>query len=188
VKLFAAIDIGEELRAEVARARGEIQGRIEAVKEVPRVSWVAPQSLHVTLKFFGEVNDARAALLTRILEAPFEMPPFQVEWRGLGAFPSPRQPRALWMGVVFGADKLGQLEAALATRLGAPDEEAQPFRPHLTLGRVRMPGKGVDWEKILREIDVRGVRSLVDHVTLYRSTTSPKGPQYTGLVRAPLLL
>jgi 2'-5' RNA ligase len=51
-----------------------------------------------------------------------------------------------------------------------------------------MPGKGVDWEKILRDIDVRGVRSLVDHVTLYRSTTSPKGPQYTGLVKAPLLI
>ena len=188
MRLFAAVDIGEELRAEVLRARGEIQGRIEAVKEVPRVTWVAPQSLHVTLKFFGEVSETRAALLTKILAAPFDIPPFQVEWRGFGAFPSPRQPRALWMGVVSGADKLGELDAALAVRLGAPDQDAQPFRPHITIGRVRMPGKGVDWEKILRDIDVRGVRSLVDHVTLYRSTTSPKGPQYTGLVKAPLLI
>ena len=188
MRLFAAIDIGEELRAEVLRARGEIQERLEAAKEAPRVAWVAPQSLHVTLRFFGEVDDARAALLTRILEPPFEMAPFQVEWRALGAFPSPRQPRALWMGVVSGADKLGQLEAALADRLGAPEADAQPFRPHLTLGRVRIPGKGVDWEKILREIEVRGARSLVDHVTLYRSTTTPKGPQYTGLVKAPLFL
>ena len=185
-KLFVAVDIGEELRAEVARARGEIQARLEAVKEVPRVTWVAPQSLHVTLRFFGEVDDARAELLRRILADPIEIAPFQVEWRGLGAFPSPRQPRALWMGVVSGANKLGELEAALASRLGAPDAEAKPFRPHLTLGRVRMPGKGVDWEKILREIDVRGVRSLVDHVTLYRSSQTAKGPQYTGLVKAPL--
>jgi 2'-5' RNA ligase len=185
--LFAAVDVGEEVRAEVLRARGEIQERLEAAKEAPRVSWVAPQSLHVTLKFFGEVDDTRAALLSRIFAEPFEIPLFPVEWRGLGAFPSPRHPKALWMGVVSWADQLGRLEAALASRLGDPDDEGRPFRPHLTLGRVRIPGKGVDWDKTLREIDVRGARSLVDHVTLYQSRMSPKGPQYTGLAKAPLL-
>ena len=93
------------------------------------------------------------------------------------------------MGVVAGAADLGRLEAEVARRInGAIDGEVQPFRPHLTIGRVKAPGAGVDWTKLLEKADVRGAKSLVDHVTLYQSKLSAKGPQYTGLVTSPLLV
>lgn len=189
MRVFVAIDIGEAVRAEVARVRTTIQSQLEAVADPPRVAWVAPASLHLTLRFLGEVPDGKVAALKEALADPFDVPPFPIEWRGLGAFPLPRQPKALWMGVVEGAAKLGVLEAAVSKRLGgAVEVEAPPFRPHLTLGRVKSPGAGVDWAELLRNVEVRGARSIVDHVTLYQSQLSAKGPQYTGLVKAPLLL
>lgn len=187
MRVFVAIDIGDAVRAEVARVRATIQAQLEAVENPPRVAWVAPASLHLTLRFLGEVAEARVPALRQALADPFDMAPFEVEWRGLGAFPLPRRPKALWMGVVSGAMSLGQLEAQVSKRIdGKIDPDPHPFRPHLTIGRVKLPGAGIDWTKMLEKVDVRGVTSLVDHVTLYQSKLSAKGPQYTGLVKAPL--
>ena len=117
------------------------------------------------------------------------MAPFEVEWRGVGVFPTARQPRALWLGVVAGAAALGALEAEVTRRLGGTVEpESRPLLPHLTLGRVKMAGAGVDWPKVLQAQDVRGARTPVDRVTLYRSQLSPRGPNYTELASAPLKL
>ena len=188
MRLFVAVDIGDAVRTEVARARATIQSQLEAVENSPRVAWVAPASLHLTLRFLGEVADERAAALREALADPFDLGPFGVEWRGLGAFPLPRQPKALWLGVVSGAALLGRLEAEVSRRIdGAIDPDPHPFRPHLTIGRVKSPGAGFDWIKVLEDVEVRGVKSLVNHVTLYQSTLSAKGPQYTGLVKAPLV-
>jgi len=183
-----AVDVGDAVRAEVARVRAAIQSQLESVGNPPRVLWVAAASLHVTLRFLGEVPETQVPRLRDALADPFDLAPFEVEWRGLGAFPLPSRPKALWLGVVSGAAQLGRLEAEVSSRLdGTSTAETQPFRPHLTLGRIKIPGAGVDWTKVLQSVDVRGVISLVDHVTLYQSRLSAKGPQYTGLVRAPLL-
>jgi 2'-5' RNA ligase len=188
VRAFVAVDIGDAVRVEVARVRAAIQSQLEVVEHPPRVLWVAPASLHVTLRFLGEVPDSEIPHLRDAFADPFDLAPFEVEWRGLGAFPLPRHPKALWMGVVRGAGQLGRLEAEVSSRLnGTVATVTQPFRPHLTLGRIKIPGAGIDWTKVLQNVDVRGVTSLVDHVTLYQSRLSAKGPQYTGLVKAPLL-
>jgi 2'-5' RNA ligase len=50
-----------------------------------------------------------------------------------------------------------------------------------------MAGAGIDWPKILQSVEVKGARSVVDRVTLYRSELSPRGPHYTELVSAPLI-
>lgn len=186
-RLFVAIDIGEAVRAEVARVVAAIGARLEAAPTPPKVTWVRPAALHLTLRFLGETGHTDAARVRDALAPPIAVSPFEVEWRGLGAFPSPRQPRALWMGVIRGAAELGAVESEVSRRLGGTaDREVRPFLPHLTLGRIKMTGRGVDWLKILQAIDVRGVRSRVEQVTLYRSELSHRGPHYTGLVSAPL--
>lgn len=188
MRLFAAIDVGEAVRAEAARVIKVISDRIEAVATPPKVTWVKPAALHVTVRFIGEVADAEVPALCERMAPPVQMAPFELEWRGVGAFPSPRQPRALWLGVVAGGGPLGALEAEVSRRLaGTIDPESRPLLPHLTLGRIKMIGAGVDWPKLLQSVDVRGARSVVDRVTLYRSQLSRRGPHYTGLVSAPLV-
>lgn len=187
-RVFVGVDVGDAVRAEAARVIQAISGKIEAVKTPPKVTWVKPAALHVTIRFIGEIDEAALPELCERFKDPIAMPPFELEWRGLGAFPSPRHPRALWLGVVSGGAALGALESEVTRRLaGTIDPEVKPLLPHLTLGRIKMAGAGMDWPKVLQSIEVRGARSPVDHVTLYRSHLSQRGPHYTGLASAPLI-
>ena len=187
MRLFVAVDVGDAVRAEVARVIQAISDKIAAVKTPPKITWVKPAALHVTLRFIGDVEEAAVPRLRERLAPAIGLAPFELEWRGLGAFPSASQPRALWLGVVAGGALLGALEAEVTRRLvGTVDAEPRPLLPHLTLGRIKMAGAGADWPKILQAIEVRGARSVVDRVTLYRSELSQGGPHYTGLVSAPL--
>jgi 2'-5' RNA ligase len=204
VRLFVAVEVGDELRSEASRVRSTVEAELQRTcKELPRIVWVAPSLLHVTLRFLGDVDDALLPRIERALAPPMPVAPFDVEWRGLGTFPGPRDPRALWIGAVRGADRLGELEAEVSRRLSivresgaespdmqhllrALDEESRPFRAHVTLGRVKSRGAGADWRQVLEAAEVRGARSRVDHVALLRSTQSPRGPAYTPVVTSML--
>jgi 2'-5' RNA ligase len=204
VRLFVAVDVGDELRAEATRVRATIDAELQRTcTELPRIVWVAPALLHLTLRFLGDVDDALRPRIEQALAPPVPMAPFEVEWRGLGTFPGPRDPRALWIGAIGGADRLGELEAEVSRRLAAPrgpgtespetqqllrtlHEAPRPFRAHVTLGRVKSRGAGADWRQVLEAAEVRGARSHVDRVALFRSTLSPRGPAYTPIVMSTL--
>ncbi len=188
-RVFVAIDAGDAVRREVTRVVATLTGKLEAVKTPPKVVWAKPAGLHVTVKFLGELAPDEVARVRALLAPPMPIEPFELEWRGLGTFPNNRHPRALWIGVVHGAARLAQVEAEVSRRLAggaAADLDQRPFLPHLTVGRVKMAGVGVDWPKILQAVEVRRVLSPVDRVTLYRSELSRGGPHYTGLVSALL--
>lgn len=190
MRVFVAVDVGDAVRREVTRVVSMLTGRLEAVKTPPKVVWVKPAALHVTIRFIGEVEPPDVERLQDLLAAPIDVAPFELVWRGIGTFPSPKHPRALWLGVTSGAAALTQVEAEVSRRLAGADAvelEDRAFLPHLTLGRVKMVGAGVDWPKILKAVEVRHVASVVDRVTLYRSQLSQQGPHYTGLVSAPLI-
>jgi 2'-5' RNA ligase len=187
MRLFAAIDVGVEVREAAAAARRVIDEALEEIHvDRPRVVWMVKDGLHVTLRFFGEQPAERAAAYVDRIERPFPLAPFLVEWRGVGAFPSPRHPRVFWMGAVGGARGLGLLEAEMAERFGGIDpadrlEPPRPFHAHVTLGRVKVPGRPLDWPEILERAAVGPVRSVVDRVTLYRSRGLPGGAGYEPL-------
>jgi len=98
MKLFVADDVGDAVRAEAARVFQIIIDKIEAVKTPPKITWVKPAAWHMTLRFIGEENGAAVPELCERLAPPVAMTPFEVEWRGVGAFPSPRHPHALAEG------------------------------------------------------------------------------------------
>lgn len=190
MRVFVAVDIGDAVRREVTRVVSSLTGKLEAVKTPPKVVWVKPAALHVTIKFLGEVEAPEVERLQELLAPPIPIAPFELVWRGIGTFPSPRNPRALWLGVTNGAAPLAEVEAEVSRRLAgerAVELDDRAFLPHLTLGRVKMAGAGVDWPKILKAVEVKHVTSVVDRVTLYRSQLSQFGPNYTGLVSAPLI-
>lgn len=189
MRVFVAVDVGDAVRREATRVIASLTGKLEAVKTPPKVAWVKPAALHVTIKFIGEVEPDAVERLTRLLAPPIAIAPFEIQWRGIGTFPSNRQPRALWLGVISGAAPLAQIEAEVSKRIAGTDITLgdRALLPHLTLGRVKMAGAGVDWPKILQAAEVRNATSQVDRVTLYRSDLSQRGPHYTELVSAPLV-
>jgi 2'-5' RNA ligase len=189
VRVFVAVDVGDAVRREAARVVSALMMKLEAAKTPPKVAWVKPASLHVTIKFLGEVEADEVERLKPLLAPPIAVAPFDIAWRGIGTFPNNRHPRALWLGVINGAAQLAAIEAEISRRVAgvAVELDDRALLPHLTLGRVKMAGAGVDWPKVLQACEVRSAISHVDEVSLYQSELSQHGPHYTELVSAPLV-
>jgi 2'-5' RNA ligase len=192
MRLFIAVGVGDEVRSAVSRVRASIEAGFQQLRsEPPRLVWVAPLALHLTLRFLGEQPDDRVPAIVEAVQEPFPLAPFTITWHGIGAFPSPRRPRAIWLGIKAGAQQLGELEVEVARRLGglAPGEAAEaarPFHPHLTLARVKTESRAVDWPAVLDATAVSDVTSRVGHVSLMRSRGLPGGAGYEEIGRGRL--
>ena len=154
--MFVALDLDEAVRARVHRLLNELKG------SAPEIKWVAPDSMHLTLKFIGEQPEARLAELAEALKAVPRPGPLALNFRGLGCFPNERHPRVFWIGVES-PPELARLAEAIdgaMERFGI-ERECRAFSPHLTLGRTRegrrsFPGAGFDQAGGTRQ--VRGER------------------------------
>jgi 2'-5' RNA ligase len=179
-----AIRLDETVRAALGAA-------IEGLRRVARdVAWVAPDNLHLTLRFLGQVRRARTSeLVAALTRATSGVTAFEANVRGLGAFPAPTRARVVWAGVGRGSDALvelaGRVDDALVP-LGFP-REPRPFSPHVTLGRVRTPRRDLALADALRAGAGREFGRLsVERVALMRSDLSPRGARYTELATVTL--
>jgi RNA 2',3'-cyclic 3'-phosphodiesterase len=154
------------------------------------VRWVAPESLHWTLQFLGEVDQLEIpAICTAVSTAVADVDSFDLEARGAGAFPAPDRPRTLWLGAGAGAQAMVALHDAIQRKLDKLGyrSEHRRFVPHITLGRA---GRDAPPRTLVRELaalaEFDGGSMLVDEVTVFASKLRPDGPQYEVLARAPL--
>jgi len=154
------------------------------------VAWVAPGNLHLTLKFLGAVPEERIdAIVAALTRSGLDLRPFEARLHGLGAFPSATRPRIVWAGVTEGAPEMVELarrvDTALA-ELGFAREE-RPFSPHVTLGRVRRPGRDPVLTEALGSATAREFgRMRVPGAALMRSELGPRGARYTELASVTL--
>jgi 2'-5' RNA ligase len=188
LRCFAAVEVAAPA---VRRALESAQFNLKrAFGPRDPVKWVPAHQFHFTLKFFGEIAAEEAQRAAEaLLGVGAATAPFELEVAGLGAFPEPARPSVLWAGVGRGRERLvdlaGRVEEAMV-RAGFPREK-RPFRPHLTLGRVR-EGAAVPQAVVAA---LRGGGSFgawrVERLVLMRSELLPAGPRYTVLQEAPLL-
>jgi RNA 2',3'-cyclic 3'-phosphodiesterase len=148
------------------------------------VRWVAVPSIHLTLKFLGEVDPETIAKLNALLgEACKSERRFELRLRGLGCFPNSRNPRVLWCGIEGETDRLLRLhhsvESACA-ELGFPPED-RPFHPHLTLGRVQGKRNLQPLVDRIAEGSGPACSFQADHFHIYKSSLKPQGAVYTVL-------
>src|SRR5207247_11258481 len=119
---------------EVREQFGQIQRELEPLRGKAR--WVAPASIHITLKFIGEIPDKRIeAIDTAISRLTWKA--FIVTVSGVGFFPGNRSPRVFWAGIK--APTMQELAEQLDSRLESLgfEKENREFRPHITLARAR---------------------------------------------------
>ena len=187
MRLFVAIDVSDETRAQLGRVREGLEARLAASRKPPRVTWVADTAAHVTVRFIGEVSEDTAEKVKSALAPPFEQRAYDVVFEGVGAFPNARRPRVIWIGAPRGQEETAAIAAAVNARLDpiVGKDEARAFRAHLTVARVKEPAP-FDWDAAFAATPAGRSRSPIDHVTLYQSKTSPKGPTYTALLKVPL--
>jgi 2'-5' RNA ligase len=184
-----AIDLSQTIRQRL----GELIARLSEQIPGRSVRWVKSDSIHLTLKFLGDVSSdgvsQAAAALRRVAEAH---PPLTFRVQGLGCFPNARRPRVLWIGVHEKDGRLASLHEAIEIaldRLGYK-REIRAFSPHLTLGRVRDEAVASGAQGIaaglaaLSDTDLGTVE--VSEVCLFQSELRPTGAIYTALERAAL--
>lgn len=132
-RVFVAVPIGEAVRAQATAAIEMLRSPGDNVK------WVAPENLHWTLHFLGEITDDEIAqVCRRVVRAAGDFTPFELVATGISAFPKQTRPRTLWLGAGQGGEELIALHAAIGDELADLGfrGERRPFVPHLTLGRV----------------------------------------------------
>lgn len=135
-RLFLAVTLPEEAREGVYRVQAGLR---EAMGETG-IRWVAPPQFHYTLKFLGDVEESDiTAIMEAAQKAARQMSPFRLAPAGVGVFPGQRSPQVLWIGARNGVPHLARLaeylERELASAGFAP--ESKPYRPHLTLARMK---------------------------------------------------
>lgn len=135
IRSFIAIELPPQVKQGLDRLQEQLK------PFTPKgVKWVDPGSIHLTIKFLGEVQSDRISLISKTLvDAVKKIKAFSVGVEGLGVFPDPRRPRVLWVAVVGDVDKLVILQQAVDTALSPLGfvKENRAFVPHLTLARLR---------------------------------------------------
>jgi 2'-5' RNA ligase len=186
MRLFVAIDLPDTLRAWAVRSGAALRDRLSGSKS--RITWIAAEQLHLTLVFLGEVPDATGEDVTVRLGEPFAAPAFALRLGAAGAFPSAGRPRTVWLAIEEGRTALGRIHQAVLARLAdvAYRREERPYVPHLTIARVRDGGTSADRRAIDDAPLGTPERALIDHVTLYQSRLTPRGPEYTARARGGL--
>ncbi|MFH0795749.1 MAG: RNA 2',3'-cyclic phosphodiesterase [Candidatus Omnitrophota bacterium] len=141
MRLFFSIAVPESIGREIAAEQSKsCPGMPKAGVNEPSLHWVTPENQHFTLRFLGDVEEARHSLLINAGQKAAEKhSPFSVQISDSGFFPGKGDPRVFWIGVTEGADSLTVLSRVLSDVLkeaGFPPEE-RPFIPHLTIARIK---------------------------------------------------
>jgi len=183
IRSFIAIELPDELKAELARLQDKLKsGRISGAK------WVDPYSIHLTLKFLGNIVEETVGKVTEAMEAAAEgASPFSLEVKELGVFPNLNRVQVVWVGVVGEVDKLAKLQQSIdsnLTSLGfAP--ESRPFTPHLTLARMRNEASLTErqkWGQLVAKTSFETSYTFeVNSVNLMRSQLTPQGAIYSRI-------
>ncbi|HSJ08903.1 MAG TPA: RNA 2',3'-cyclic phosphodiesterase [Longimicrobiales bacterium] len=148
------------------------------------VRWVEADSLHITLKFLGEIEGVEVEPLNAALATvAARHGPLELQLGGFGAFPSLRRANVFWLGVSDDGplDRLQRELELTMSRMGYA-REYKPFRAHLTVGRTRGEARAPDVERLAAGIDYKGT-VRIETLDLMRSHTGGTGSRYEALAR-----
>jgi 2'-5' RNA ligase len=180
MRLFAGIDLSPEVV-------GNLEDLLRRLQPAAQINWSPPANLHITTKFIGEWPEDRLPELTAALGTVPSRAAISIAVEKLGFFPNPHAPRVFWAGVHAG-EALTQLAHDTETALVAPGiaKEERAFSPHLTLARIKNPGKQPALLQAVAKLPSLDFGNFVaDRFYLYRSKTAPTGSVYTKLGEFP---
>lgn len=184
IRTFIAIELNPQIRSELSGLQTILK------KSDADVKWVEPESIHLTLKFLGHIENEKVKEVQNALsEAAKKFNPFTLGLKEIGAFPKLSYPKVIWAGVNEGRVESEQIAKELEDRLeklGIPKEERE-FHPHITLGRVRSPKNKEALKNIIETTKFEPSSKInVVHLTLFKSQLTPQGPIYTPLFIAKM--
>ena len=182
VRSFIAIELPEKLKLKLSQLEADLKS-----SKHPGVKWVAPDSIHITLKFLGNIAINRTAEITKAMEEAAQgIPPFHLEVKELGVFPNLKRVQIAWVGISGEVDKLGQLQQGIESNLAhlGFSRESRAFTPHLTLARLRNQvslDERQRFGQLIADTNFEAGTIEVDSISLMRSQLTRGGAIYSRI-------
>jgi 2'-5' RNA ligase len=181
MRAFIAVEVSKDVLSEIDRRTSEWRDRLRGAR------WVPASNLHLTLRFLGETSEATLEELSETMtDIASRFSPFDLNFDGIGYFPSARRPRVFWVGVKDPLGVLAELQERIETaaRKHGFEPEKRRFSPHLTLARFKGAKPHPDYELLTREYgNLSFGSSKVEEVILFKSVLRQEGAEYTALRR-----
>jgi RNA 2',3'-cyclic 3'-phosphodiesterase len=187
VRLFIACEVPDDVREDIGEVIETLRGRSGSA-----VRWIRAEGVHVTLKFLGEVPVKKLpSIKLAVQEAVVGHSPFELEFSNIGTFGGREGLRIMWVGIAGDVLRLEALVRAVNAALAVVgfEPERRPFRPHLTLGRVRdeIPTRQrAEIEVAVGKMAVPSTSWRTTQVSLMRSRLTRQGASYEILASFPL--
>lgn len=177
LRSFLAIELPRTILKKIEEVQEDLKSSQADVR------WVSPEKIHLTLKFFGNIEESKIEPIVKSIEGPVQTTsPFPLKVRGVGAFPHLKNPKVIWMGLVDGGEVLTSFQKQIETQMEKIGFQAEdrPFHPHLTLGRAKS-SRGR--EELIGRMEIHEEEEFgdfqVERVVLFKSDLRPSGPIYT---------
>ena len=177
LRLFVGLELPASLHAEILSIQSGL----------PNARWIAPENIHLTLHFIGEIDEDIAEDIDAGLSG-IEHSAFDLTIAGVGCFESRNKARAVWLDVAP-EPALDHLHAKIEQALiqsGLPPGHRK-FKPHVTLARLKQTPVVAVADYLAAHGGIRLATFRVDHVTLFRSHLGHRGANYEALSRYPLV-
>lgn len=189
IRTFVAIELDDAHY----RALADLQGRFKRDHAARAVRWVAPGNIHLTLKFFGDVDAAAMPAVQRaVADACAGIAPFLLRIAGAGAFPNTQRPNVVWVGISGEIERAALLARKIDDACAALGfaREGRAFSPHLTLGRVQRDASPADRRAIGEMIVNAQVGDMGEwpakRVSVMKSELKPGGSVYSRMATVEL--
>jgi RNA 2',3'-cyclic 3'-phosphodiesterase len=183
VRAFICIEMPSAIKERI----NDLQRALK--KNQAHISWVKSSNIHLTIKFLGDVQASKIqSAIDALARATQSTGEFEIEVGGAGCFPSPKNPRVLWVGLSRLPEPLAQLHSNIENefaREGFPREQKR-YSPHLTIGRVRAPLNAAKTADDLIATGFEPHTFKAAEVILMRSDLNPSGSIYTPLAVSKL--
>ena len=183
LRTFIAIELPADVRARVVQHIARLRYELPDV----RASWSREDNLHLTLKFLGNVPVADIPKVSKAVASATEsVSSFELSFSDCGTFPPRGRPGVLWIGTQ-GAG-LQPLHAAIEQELAAGGfaRESRPFRPHLTIARLRQSQGAGQLSELHKRLGFAPIDVAVSEVVVFRSELLTQGSKHTAISRHEL--
>jgi len=178
IRSFLALDLPGPVSDFLEKLSNELK------KSRADVKWVTPKSIHLTIKFLGNINRATIHEIETTLQPIFsDQTPIQLKVSKIGVFPNPRQPRIIWAGIEDPTGCVIRMVPIIEDtflKIGFA-KESRPFTPHLTLGRSRSAEGRERLISIMSELKCDGPVFTIDTAILFQSVLNAAGANYSAL-------
>lgn len=185
-RVFCAVELPDAVRTQLEDHVRRLR------KEVPdaAASWSRVENIHLTLKFFGNVEVKRIEKISAAAERVVrQFSTFQIGVGETGVFPKPSRPQVLWIGVSDPSGQLSALQEKFENECAAEDfeKENRAYRPHLTIARLRKPEGARSLADTHLKMPFEMIQIDLSEVVVFRSELSSKGSRYTPISRVSFL-